>query len=592
MKKVKLFSFALAALMLGACTSEDVIDNGGQTVLPGEKGYISLGINLPTTPSSRALNDQFDEGEQSEYVVNDATLLIFGGTDEANATFSGAYDLGPITTDPAVDGNITTSFKVTKAITKPGSGNVYAMVIVNKNGLLTDDNTNGWTLADTQLKGLKFSQVNNIISTVNASAFTSDGFFMTNAPLSTEVGGTVATSAPTGEVTTLTKIDANNIFSTEAEANANPAANIYVERAVAKVSVTPASDSYATGTSAGNAEITNWALDVTNKSTYVVRNTIGADWWNLTTGTATNYRFIGSDPVAVDLYRTYWAKDPNYDDLTTNEESPMFSAFNYLNGATINTPGVVFLGTSQNGYCLENTFDVAHQNQNQTTRVIVAAKLNGGNDFYVVNNAKSTIYNETEMKKVIAAEYLANPKVIAALKDQESGLESDSKLVYDDLEIEFDENKTATGGDLELSEINIKETSAGKFKTGIPAALKDPNNASIIADINEAKKVSYYKGGIAYYPVMIKHFGDDLTPWHDTDAQGGDSYPDNNASKWLGRYGVLRNNWYDISVTSINSIGYAEVPTVTGTPDDPAQSWISVKINVLSWAKRSQTADL
>lgn len=33
MKKVKLFSFALAALMLGACSSEDVIDNGGQGTL-------------------------------------------------------------------------------------------------------------------------------------------------------------------------------------------------------------------------------------------------------------------------------------------------------------------------------------------------------------------------------------------------------------------------------------------------------------------------------------------------------------------------------------------------------------------------------
>lgn len=53
MKKVKLFSFALAALMLGACSSEDVIDNGGQTVLPGEKGYVSFAVNLPTTPGSR-----------------------------------------------------------------------------------------------------------------------------------------------------------------------------------------------------------------------------------------------------------------------------------------------------------------------------------------------------------------------------------------------------------------------------------------------------------------------------------------------------------------------------------------------------------
>lgn len=97
MKKVKLFSFALAALMLGACSSEDGIDNGGQgTVLPGEKGYISLAINLPTTPSTRA-NDDFDDGLEAEYKVNDATLLIFNGTDEGTAVFSGAYDLGSMT---------------------------------------------------------------------------------------------------------------------------------------------------------------------------------------------------------------------------------------------------------------------------------------------------------------------------------------------------------------------------------------------------------------------------------------------------------------------------------------------------------------
>lgn len=76
MKKVKLFSFALAALMLGACTNEDVIDNGGKgTVAPGEKGYISFVFNLPTTPSSRA-NDDFADGDATEYNVSDATLLL------------------------------------------------------------------------------------------------------------------------------------------------------------------------------------------------------------------------------------------------------------------------------------------------------------------------------------------------------------------------------------------------------------------------------------------------------------------------------------------------------------------------------------
>lgn len=90
---------------------------------------------------------------------------------------------------------------------------------------------------------------------------------------------------------------------------------------------------------------------------------------------------------------------------------------------------------------------------------------------------------------------------------------------------------------------------------------------------------------------MIKHFGDDLTPWSADNKTV--SYPDPDAeAKWLGRYGVLRNNWYNIEVTSIKSIGSADVPDAYGVPDDPVESWISVKINVLSWAKRSQTADL
>lgn len=79
--------------MLGACTNEDVIDNGGQTVLPGEKGYISLGINLPTTPSSRAANDNFGDGTSDEYAVDDATLIVLEGTSEDAATVTGVYTL-------------------------------------------------------------------------------------------------------------------------------------------------------------------------------------------------------------------------------------------------------------------------------------------------------------------------------------------------------------------------------------------------------------------------------------------------------------------------------------------------------------------
>ncbi|WP_367882680.1 Mfa1 fimbrilin C-terminal domain-containing protein [Paraprevotella clara] len=64
------------------------------------------------------------------------------------------------------------------------------------------------------------------------------------------------------------------------------------------------------------------------------------------------------------------------------------------------------------------------------------------------------------------------------------------------------------------------------------------------------------------------------------------------AENYLGRYGVLRNNWYDISVTAIKNIGSSTVEPVTGNTIDKLESYISVKINILAWAKRSQSVVL
>lgn len=578
MKKVKLFSFALAALMLGACSSEDVIDNGGQgTVLPGEKGYVSLAINLPTTPSTRA-NDDFDDGLEAEYKVNDATLLIFNGTDEANAVFSGAYDLGSMT-PTSVGGNITASYNVTKEITKPGSGNVYALVVVNKGTVLTNDGE--WKLKGESLTGKTFDYFRTTAQTLTASelaSVTSDAegsFFMTNAPLYTNPGG--VTNPDGGNVVTLTEINTENIYSTQAEAEDNPAASIYVERAVAKVTVTN-SNTGSAGSSLTYA-ITGWTLDVTNTKSYIVRNVKGADWWGYKAATSNDYRFVGSAAVAAGLYRTYWAYDPNYASLVEGD-------FTKLEG----TIPASLTEVGKNAYCLENTFNVADMNQNQTTRVIVAAKLTmtgaeESGDFYILNNDKNTIFTKENAVKAIKAEYLANPAVVAALQDPTKGLSEGKSIGEADLTVNFD-NKETTGGDLTVTEITISDDRAGDFKGGdIPAVLKADGNNDIIAAVNASKKVSYYKGGIAYYPVLIRHFDDSQTPWDNAEYN-------NNEDDYLGRYGVLRNNWYNIDVTAIKTIGSADVPKVYGTPDDPMESWISVEINVLSWAKRSQSVDL
>lgn len=578
MNKFRLLPIALTALVLGSCSSEDVIDNGGNgSVLPGEKGYISLSINLPTTPSTRA-NDQFDDGLEAEYKVNDATLLIFNGTDEASAVFSGAYELGSMS-QTTIGGNITASYNVTQEITKPGAGNVYALVIVNKGNVLTNDGE--WKLKGESLTGKTFDYFRTTAQTLTASELasvtstTEGSFFMTNAPLYTNPGG--VTDPNGGNAVTLTKINTENIYSTQAEAEDNPAASIYVERAVAKVTVTN-SNTGSTGSSLTYA-ITGWTLDVTNTKSYIVRNVKGADWWSYKAATSNDYRFVGSAAVAAGLYRTYWAYDPNYASLAEGD-------FTKLEG----TIPASLTEVGKNAYCLENTFNVANMNQNQTTRVIVAAKLTmagaeESGDFYILDNDKNTIFTKENAVNAIKDEYLTNPAVVAALQDPTTGLNAGQSIGEADLTVNFD-SKGKTGGDLTVTEITISEDRKGDFKGGeIPAVLKADGNNDIIAAVNAGKKVSYYKGGVAYYPVMIRHFDNYQTPWDNVEYN-------NNGNNYLGRYGVLRNNWYNIDVTAIKTIGSADVPDVYGTPDDPMESWISVEINVLSWAKRTQNVDL
>ena len=593
MKKYKFFALAFAALTLGACSSDDVVDNGQGGIVPaGEKGYVSVAVNLPTQPSSRA-NDNFDDGTTEEYNVKDATLFVFEGTSEDAALFTGAYDL-KLGTSSNVGGNITTTYQLTQKITRPEheNENVYALVTVNDDNIVKagSSDSEGWQINNTGITAgtTKVADVKDMIAAVDVAklASTANGgyFFMTNAPLYTTPGG--ANDPTSGNVVTLTEIDPNNIFTTEEEAKANPAASVYVERAVAKVSVV-AGEKLATA--AGLAtEIAGWALDMTNKETYIVRNVDGANWWSYASTlipTGDRYRFVGSNAVATNLYRTYWGNDPNYD----GNGYTLPGEFNNAIGgipATLKAAGAA-------DYCLENTFNVANQNQNQTTRVIVAADLNvigEGVDFYVINNLKDNFLNKEGLDKAIKTAYLQNATVVAALKDPTTGLD-DPKTGLGEADLTVTYSSTAEGGYIDVAEVTIIDASASKFKGDVvPEKLTAAGNETIIAEIKADNSIAYYKGGRSYYPVMIKHFGDDSTPWT---AGGATSYPDPNAEQnWLGRWGVLRNNWYEISVNSITEIGYPEVPEVYGTPDDPVESWISVEINVLSWAKRTQNADL
>lgn len=595
MKKTLLFSVALAGLMLGSCSSSDDLNGGGNNTGSNQSGsgYISLSLNLPTRSGSvsRAENDKFNDGLADEYAVKNGTLILFEGANEKDATFAGAYELKNLsmilvgtTTD-----NITTTTKITQKINNglsSGTNNFYAIVVLNNNGTLAVDGTN----ASLKVNGedfpstKKISDLQSLELTKNASDFYSTGFLMMNAPLASAAGGKDNPSSAT--ISVASKIDKDHIYATEALAKANSSASIYVERALAKVDVTASKPT-------GNLDdaptvqysVEGWVLDNTNKKTYYLRNFSNpTNWLSLATNAAAPnnpakpYRFVGDTPVegGVSLYRTYWAQDPNY----AAKPTVLKNDFNTIG----NSVPAALKSLSEHDYCLENTFTVDQQKQDVTTRVIVAAKIGSGSTFYVVNDNEKDLLDADGMKKAVKSAFLNNTDVQAWIK---TGLKAGEKIDENDLDVTV----ASTAGN-NAPTVSVNATGNAKYTSGAAPTV----NADI-TNIMKAIKVAIYEKGISYYPVRIKHFGDDLTPWKSSETPlptvSDGAYPTTNKdANYLGRYGVLRNNWYNIDVKGIKKLGSPVVPEVTGDTDDELAAYISVKINVLSWAKRTQGATL
>lgn len=578
--------------MLGSCSSSDDLNGGGNNTGSNQSGsgYISLSLNLPTRSGSvsRAENDKFNDGLADEYAVKNGTLILFEGTDEANAKFAGAYELKNLSMNlvGTTADNITTTTKITQKINSglaDGTKNFYAIVVLNNNGTLAVDGTK----ASLKVNGVDFppskkiSDLQSLELTKNASDFKTTGFLMMNAPLASAAGGKDNPSSAT--ISVASKIDKDHIYATEALAKANSSASIYVERALAKVDVTASKPTgYLDDAPTVTYSVEGWVLDNTNKKTYYLRNTSNSsEWLSLkTTSTVPTkpYRFVGDNPMesSVQLYRTYWAKDPNYDAKPTD----LSTDFNTIG----NSAPAALKSLSDHDYCLENTFTVGQQNQDVTTRVIVAAKLGSGSTFYVVNDNEKDLLDADGMKEAVKSAFLNNTDVQAWIK---TGLKTGEKIDENDLDVTV----ASTAGN-NVPTVSVNATGNAKYNSG-----EAPTVTADITNIMKTIKVATYENGISYYPVRIKHFGDELTPWKNGEnpqpTVNAGAYPETNqAANYLGRYGVLRNNWYNIDVQGIKKLGSPVVPEVTGDTDDELAAYISVKINVLSWAKRTQGATL
>lgn len=606
MKKIYLPLALATTLALGACSSDNVVDNGGSSPIDLSKGgFVKMSLNLPTD-NNRGSRATLDDGLDNEYGIKNAYLVLFeGGDDENAATIKGAYALS--NSDFEAVGDDPNHVTLTKRIafandTKPQPGNkLYALVVLNNNGLFTVDG-NQLKFDDTKVDAAAYKSAANFINFSKAIASTSadgktpfaanvatNGIFMTNAPLCTKPGG--ATDPGTdAEVKTLADVT-NNIYTTEAEAKSKPAAEIYVERAVAKVTVHSGNGTLEANKDKAASKISytlnSWAVDNTNKKSYIVRqydkswNSINSN--KVTAADASKYRFVWSTPVnpnatdANKLYRTAFAQDPEY--ATTAA-----SAANYNRNMTMSTD----FGNEHPQYCNENTFQVTAQNQDQTTRVVLGVKMSAPGtttydaDLYTVNDNKEVVYTEATLAERLK-NILLNEPTVKTWADAHTDVSLDITFGNDIAGATTITNATLKG---KTALGAADETFAGTFTTNFDKAL--PN-------------IVRYKGGVAYYAVRIKHFGDTDTPWNKEGqgvTAGGNSliYPNPSAGAsdgwFLGRYGVVRNNWYDISVNKIQTLGDATIPAFTNDPDDVLENYISVSINVLSWSKHTQGADL
>ncbi len=596
MKKTKIALSVIAALALCACTNDDnfTTDDSTNVTQVGD-GYVSFTINLPTQPSSRTANDDYKDGDPAEYTVNDATLLLFKGESEKNATFYATYSLSNSFSNENVSSNenITQKANVTQKISRPSLGNIYALVVFNGKGMF-DSPTNPTTFGGVTLANATLSELQSTAYSPNIDdvANVKDSYFyMTNAPLYTKQGGTKIPS--NGKVITLAEIDQSQIYTTKEEAQSNPAINIYVERGVSKVTVNDKIDGFLNPDEENKVPVTieGYVLDLTNSKMFPVRNSTNDDeWWGYRSTTSSSnapYRFVGNVEVGADLYRTYWAKDPNYTDTKVGELNNLAGTAPTL----ASDPSLRKLGQDNPSYCFENTFNVKNMDKDETTRMIVAAKIGDGQGFFCINGSKTVMYTKEEAAKYALSVFESLPDVEDAYNLYKGNKNFFEECVVVDL-------STDKASDYSDVSITFNGFNSADFEGNVlPDVFNADNENATYQKAIEAVKAhefSYFAGGISYYPVLIKHFGDDLTPWDEAAAQeNNESYYGENAEQsWLGRYGMLRNNWYDINVTAIRNIGFATIPDARHEPDDPIDSYISVEINVLSWAYRTQNVQL
>lgn len=580
-----LLTLALA-LLAASCAKDDVAEAPANEVA---EAYCYLSVNIEMASADDVTRASIVNGAANETEIQDALFLLFktGSTtaeDDAvleQALFFSKEDF-EMTNETGYNYTPTTPITKQKKMVlklrkdlvdgiKDTGKSLYGLVILNRNGQFDINSSNHLELVSTSedLDGKTFGYFRNIQLTKLGTA---GNLLMTNAPTCAD-----------GKVTTLAKIDLDKVKDTEDVAMRYPSAFIFVERAAAKLTVVGPDLSgwttsgtpyrykrYGGDTESGvglSGEAISYAVDNYNESFYVVRH---MPTTAVTTGDILTWpRMVDNAPLLTTsgACRTYWAEDANYSGSTGLTQLTDFaSVAKQFDGGFNNdlNPSIYFA---------ENTMDADHMTRDCTTRVVIRAVFNNNVDFYAFADEKKIIQNnKTDLVAAFKARFKdATDHYVSELQTWlTTYITSAAQSTVLETGLSWPDNIVNGGANQAKCyyEVTITNTS------DLQDASKKGEAETALRTFLQQQELGYYWYGFAYYSVPIKHFGADDTPWTAVNSTDyATVYPVTDRSKnFLGRYGVVRNNWYRIELEEFKQIGSPVVPPLTSAPDDKYRS--------------------
>lgn len=598
MKKNYCYWMVLLALLLGGCTDNEVGPGKEHNPDAIKDAYTSVTIQLPTVKGmSKVTTVNTDDGTANEYAVKDLTLLFFstpnGEEGSGTSVSEGDYVLSEvISTIPGLStGTSSLSPSVIPSESALGTSKSFktGAIAVSKNyvRVLALVNASKVTELATGILniGSSFKDINKAVTLVSIGHLAggtdhTGGFLMVSAPLLNQTSN---------EVTTLYVCDPKPSAD---EATNNPV-RMQVERIVAKVElkikdalyVEDADGKYYVTVDEGSHKgdkinILGWTLGNTNTQVFPFRVAKG--------GWKTEFTKVWNAMHTNE--RLHWAEDPNYN----------YSGASWPTG-TFSTPSTVETSTptaddkdtwkKKVEYCLENTCHYSKMYRSQVTRVIVKAEyipaatasVAGGNN---TKDDDGTWWSFTS----VAAHYSATNLYINLFDKLKQEIGDGPNAPNS---VTVDNNKLgASGGgwSVELATVDDMPShyriASASYTNGEGSTINVTSEAINSFD-KKYGQIQKYDKGICYYDIFIRHFTNS-EGGYDADWQNTNGY----AAEQEGRYGVVRNNWYIITINSIRQQGEPNIPIDKEIPVDVENAYIDCDIMITPWAKRNQEADL